>query len=91
MARFGCRDRDLVVEAIQALGPWARRMRPGGLDCFDAFQEGRTQPHSTTQQKFEAKATTSMNLIKVLALRKHKLAFIRGNNKLGPVSQVKLS
>ena len=30
MARFGCRDRDMVVEAIQALGSWARRMRPGG-------------------------------------------------------------
>ena len=30
MARFGCRDRDLVVEAIPAPGPWARRMRPGG-------------------------------------------------------------
>ena len=30
MARFGCRDRDLVVEAIAAWAPWARRMRPGG-------------------------------------------------------------
>lgn len=27
MARFGCRDRDLVVEAIAAWAPWARRMR----------------------------------------------------------------
>ena len=27
MARFGCRDRDLVVEAIAAWVPWARRMR----------------------------------------------------------------
>ena len=33
MARFGCRDRDLVVEAIAAWAPWARRMRPGGLGC----------------------------------------------------------
>ena len=30
MACFGCRDRDLVVEAIAAWAPWARRMRPGG-------------------------------------------------------------
>ena len=30
MARFGCRDRDLVVEAIAAWAPWARRMSPGG-------------------------------------------------------------
>ena len=30
MARFGCRDRDLVVEAIAAWAPWARRMMPGG-------------------------------------------------------------
>ncbi|OFR59147.1 hypothetical protein HMPREF2883_12590, partial [Actinomyces sp. HMSC075C01] len=30
MARFGCRDRDLAVEAIAAWAPWARRMRPGG-------------------------------------------------------------
>ena len=30
MARFGCRDRDLVMEAIAAWAPWARRMRPGG-------------------------------------------------------------
>ena len=28
MARFGRRDRDLVVEAIPAPGPWTRRMRP---------------------------------------------------------------
>ena len=27
MACFGCRDRDLVVEAIPAPGPWVRRMR----------------------------------------------------------------
>ena len=27
MARFGCRDRDLAVEAIAAWAPWARRMR----------------------------------------------------------------
>ena len=27
MTRFGCRDRDLVVEAIAAWAPWARRMR----------------------------------------------------------------
>ena len=27
MARFGCCDRDLVVEAIAAWVPWARRMR----------------------------------------------------------------
>ena len=26
MACFGCRDRDLVVEAIPAPGPWVRRM-----------------------------------------------------------------
>ena len=30
MARFGCRDRDLVVEAMAAWAPWARRMMPGG-------------------------------------------------------------
>ena len=30
MARLGCRDGDLVVEAIAVLGPWVRRMRPGG-------------------------------------------------------------
>ena len=30
MARFGCRDRDLVVEAIAAWVPWTWRMRPGG-------------------------------------------------------------
>lgn len=30
MARFGCRDRDLMVEAIAAWTPWAWRMRPGG-------------------------------------------------------------
>ena len=30
MARFGRRDRDLVVEAIAAWAPWARRMRPDG-------------------------------------------------------------
>ena len=30
MTRFGCRDRDLVVEAIAAWAPWARRMMPGG-------------------------------------------------------------
>ena len=30
MARFGCCDRDMVVEALQALGSWARCMRPGG-------------------------------------------------------------
>ena len=28
MAGFGCRDRDLVVEAMPAPGPWTRRMRP---------------------------------------------------------------
>ena len=28
MARFGRRDRDLVVEAIPAPGPWTRRMMP---------------------------------------------------------------
>ena len=27
MARFGCRDRDLVVLAIVALVPWVRWMR----------------------------------------------------------------
>ena len=27
MACFGCRDRDLMVEAIAAWAPWARRMR----------------------------------------------------------------
>ena len=27
MARFGCRDRDLVVEAMEVPVPWARRMR----------------------------------------------------------------
>ena len=30
MARFGCRDGDLVVEAIAAWVPWTWRMRPGG-------------------------------------------------------------
>ena len=30
MARFGCCDRDLVVEAIAAWVPWTWRMRPGG-------------------------------------------------------------
>ena len=27
MARLGCRDRDLVVEAMEVPVPWARRMR----------------------------------------------------------------
>ena len=27
MARFGCRDRDLMVEAIAVLGSWVRWMR----------------------------------------------------------------
>ena len=30
MARVGCRDRDLVVEAMEMPAPWTRRMRPGG-------------------------------------------------------------
>ena len=30
MARFGCRDRDLLVKAMAAWVPWAWRMRPGG-------------------------------------------------------------
>ena len=30
MARFGCRGRDLVVEAMAAWAPWAWRMRPNG-------------------------------------------------------------
>ena len=30
MARLGCRDGDLVVEAMAAWAPWARRMMPGG-------------------------------------------------------------
>ena len=30
MARLGCRDRDLVVLAMEVPVPWTRRMRPGG-------------------------------------------------------------
>ena len=30
VARLGCHDRDLVVEAIAVPGPWAGWMRPGG-------------------------------------------------------------
>ena len=30
MACLGCRDRDLVVEAMEVLAPWKSRMRPGG-------------------------------------------------------------
>ena len=40
MARFGCRDRDLAVEAIAAWAPWARRMRPGGQVALDGHDLG---------------------------------------------------
>ena len=30
MARLGCRDRDLVVLAMEVPAPWMSRMRPGG-------------------------------------------------------------
>ena len=30
MARLGCRDRDLVVLAMEVAVPWKSRMRPGG-------------------------------------------------------------
>ena len=34
MASSGCRDRDLVIEAMEMPAPWTRRMRPGGHDLW---------------------------------------------------------